>query len=392
MTPDHFKTFSTDDFILDEDFRQIVRKSESGNEFKALLDNLPEKNDEINLAAQVLRGLHPKRIQQTTKRKQELWQQILEQQKRKIRIPYYLKIAATFLLLLGFGSTVYYLATQKQEVDVIVVNGNSPSDARLILADGKTVSISSKKSKIIYSSDGSSILVNDTSGITQSVSDNRLNQMTVPFGKSANITLSDGTRVWLNSGSKLVFPPAFRGKTRDVSLEGEAYFEVAANKEKPFFVTTDLFKMKVYGTKFNVQSYLQDKEYNIVLVEGKVSMNSIIDKQSIEVFLIPNQKATISRGGTKFEINSIENMEVYTAWIDGYLAFTNEKVSEVLKRVSRYYNVEIDTELPAKIEKIYGKLDLKDDLARVLDGIAFISKTKYTKQGGKYVFYEEKSE
>jgi transmembrane sensor len=392
MTPDHFKTFSTDDFILDEDFRQIVRKSESGNEFKALLDNLPEKNDEINLAAQVLRGLHPKRIRQTTKRKQELWQQILEQQKRKIRIPYYLKIAATFLLLLGFGSTVYYLATQKQEVDVIVVNGNSPSDARLILADGKTVSISSKKSKIIYSSDGSSILVNDTSGITQSVSDNRLNQMTVPFGKSANITLSDGTRVWLNSGSKLVFPPAFRGKTRDVSLEGEAYFEVAANKEKPFFVTTDLFKMKVYGTKFNVQSYLQDKEYNIVLVEGKVSMNSIIDKQSIEVFLIPNQKATISRGGTKFEINSIENMEVYTAWIDGYLAFTNEKVSEVLKRVSRYYNVEIDTELPAKIEKIYGKLDLKDDLARVLDGIAFISKTKYTKQGGKYVFYEEKSE
>jgi transmembrane sensor len=358
MTPDHFKTFSTDDFILDEDFRQIVRKSESGNEFKALLDNLPEKNDEINLAAQVLRGLHPKRIRQTTKRKQELWQQILEQQKRKIRIPYYLKIAATFLLLLGFGSTVYYLATQKQEVDVIVVNGNSPSDARLILADGKTVSISSKKSKIIYSSDGSSILVNDTSGITQSVSDNRLNQMTVPFGKSANITLSDGTRVWLNSGSKLVFPPAFRGKTRDVSLEGEAYFEVAANKEKPFFVTTDLFKMKVYGTKFNVQSYLQDKEYNIVLVEGKVSMNSIIDKQSIEVFLIPNQKATISRGGTKFEINSIENMEVYTAWIDGYLAFTNEKVSEVLKRVSRYYNVEIDTELPAKIEKIYGKLDL----------------------------------
>ena len=117
-------------------------------------------------------------------------------------------------------------------------------------------------------------------------------------------------------------------------------------------------------------------------------MNANEELHSQEVFLAPNQKASISKGKEKFEITAVENTEVYTAWIDGYLTFTNENVPDVLKSVSRYFNVPIDAELSMNTEKIYGKLDLKDDLERVLDGIAFISKTKYKKQGDKYVFYE----
>ncbi|MGV8095462.1 MAG: FecR family protein [Mangrovibacterium sp.] len=261
--------------------------------------------------------------------------------------------------------------------------------AMLILADGEKISISSKQSTVKYSSDGSGIMVDDSSGIAQSVSDHGLNQMIVPFGKRSYIMLSEGTQVWLNSGSRLVFSPIFKGKNREVFLEGEAFFDVAEDKEHPFYVKTDAFKMKVYGTKFNVQAYQQDKDYTIVLVEGKVSLNTNKSPDSQEVFLSPNQKASIlSKDGERFEITNIENPVIYTAWIDGYLTFTNEDVSEVLKRVSRYYNVEIDVELPENIERIYGKLDLKDDLERVLDGIAFISKTKYKKQGNKYVFYE----
>jgi len=389
MNLEYFKTYTTDDLILDEDFREIVRESSSDNRLKELLENLPEKREEINLAVQILRGLHSKNIHQANKRKEELWQQILRQQKKRIRLPFYLKLAASFFLLIGIGSAVLYLTTYKQSEKIIVSNEPPSDDTRLILANGKTVSISSKQSKIQYSPDGSGIMVNDTSGIAQPVSDEEPNQMIVPYGKRSNIILSDGTRVWLNSGSKLVFPPAFKGKSREVILEGEAFFEVTRDAEKPFYVKTDAFRMKVYGTKFNVKAYQQDHAYNIVLVEGKVSMNLNEDLQAQEVFLAPSQKASISKGDEKFVITTVENTDAYTAWVNGYLTFTNEEVTDVLKRVSRYYNATIEIELPPNIEKIYGKLDLKDDLERVLDGIAFISKTKYKKLDNKYVFMVE---
>ena len=264
-------------------------------------------------------------------------------------------------------------------------NRAASSNATLILANGKKVLIQSKESKVKYSEDGSGIIVDDSASIAQSVSNEGLNQLIVPYGKRSYIVLSEGTRVWINSGSKLTFPPVFKGNTREVCLEGEALFEVAKNKEKPFYVKTDLFKIKVYGTKFNVQAYQNSNNYSVILVEGRVSMNSK-GISSQEVFLAPKQMATISTGKEKFEINNIESTEFYTSWVDGYLAFSNDDVTNVLKQVSRYYNIEIKTVLSGNVEKIYGKLDMKDDLKKVLDGIAFISKTKYEKQGETYLF------
>jgi ferric-dicitrate binding protein FerR (iron transport regulator) len=171
-----------------------------------------------------------------------------------------------------------------------------------------------------------------------------------------------------------------------VTLEGEALFEVAADRGKPFYVNTDLFRLRVYGTKFNVQAYQPDHEYNIVLVEGKISLKGTGVVSAGEVFLDPNQKASIAKDTETFEIRNIENPDIYTAWVDGYLTFVNEDVTQVLKRVSRYYNAEIICRFPKDFEKIYGKLDLKTDIERVLDGVAFISNSDYIKQGNQYVF------
>lgn len=384
MNLEHFKTYTTDDFILDEDFREIV-KNPCSEQLTDLLKFFPEKKMDINLAVQILRELQTKEFQQTEKKKEELWQQIIRKKKKRISMLYF-RYAASIIMLIGIGSALFYLIGQKSIDEVVVVNSIQTDDALLILSDGKTIPINSEQSTVQYSSDGSGIIVNDSSGIALPVSGSEFNQLIVPYGKRSFITLSEGTKVWLNSGSRLVFPPVFKGKTREVVLEGEAFFDVTPNKDQPFFVKTDAFKMKVYGTKFNVQAYQQDKEYCIVLVEGKVSMNSTMDKQKKEIFLAPNQKSILAKGEDTFEISVVENTEVYTAWIDGYLTFINEDVSDLLKRVSRYYNVSIESELPEKMETIYGKLDLKDDLERVLDGIAFISKTKYEKQGNKYVF------
>jgi len=381
---DQYSTYTADDFILDEDFREIVRTSGLDNRLEKLLADLPEKKYEIKLSIRILNELHSENFTQSEDRKKELWQQIKRQHTKSIRLLVF-KYAASLLFIIGISSVVFYFVDRNTIENVVVSEVRSTNDAILILADGKKVPISTKHSTIQYSTDGSGILVNDTAGITQTDSKDAVNQLIVPFGKRSYIVLSDETKVWLNSGSKLTFPPVFRGKTREVILEGEAFFDVTKNIEKPFFVRTDLFKMKVYGTKFNVQAYAQEDNNTIVLVEGKVSMNAN-KGLSPEVFLAPNQKATILEGEEKFEINHVENTEFYTAWIDGYLTFTNEDVRDVLKRVSRYYNVTIEAQLPTKVENIYGKLDLKEDLNRVLDGIAFVSKTKYEKQGNRYVF------
>ena len=385
MNKEIFNLYTIDDFVLDEDFRQIVRESDNNDSLKELLEELPEKSLEIKKAVQVLRGLHVKKFQQHIQRKNELWQLIPQTQKKQIRLRYF-RVAASFLFLIGIGSSIFYFTSNRQADKAIARIETSTNDATLILADGKKVLISNKQSTVQYSADGLGITVNDSSSIAQSAPKDGLNQIIVPFGKRSYVMLSEGTKVWLNSGSILIFPPAFKGKTREVYLEGEALFDVSKDKDRPFYVKTDLFNMKVYGTKFNVQAYLHDKDYSVVLVEGKVSVYTNVGAPSEEVFLSPNQKATLSKSNEIFEVTNVENTEFYTAWVDGYLAFDNEDVTTLLLRISRYYNVTIETELTDSVEKIYGKLDLKDDLVRVLDGIAFISKTKYEKKGANYVF------
>jgi ferric-dicitrate binding protein FerR (iron transport regulator) len=210
----------------------------------------------------------------------------------------------------------------------------------------------------------------------------------VPYGKRSTLLLSDGTKVWLNSGSRLVYAPVFRGKTREVYLEGEGYFEVAKNANKPFFVKTDALQVKVYGTKFDVQAYKSDNEYNTFLIEGKVSMVVKEDLNSKEIFLTPNQKASLSKKQNEVLLSEVDNIEKYIDWIYGYMTFENETADQLIKRVSHYYNITINSQLEGNLTKITGKLDLKDDAERVIATLAVISKTRYVKQGTKYLFYE----
>ena len=213
--------------------------------------------------------------------------------------------------------------------------------------------------------------------------------MIVPFGKRSNLILSDGTRVWVNSGSRLVYAPVFKGKSREVFLEGEAYFEVAKDEKKPFFVRTNAFNVKVYGTKFDVQAYQQNNEYNTILIEGKVSLQvnngGILSK---ERFLFPDQKAMLSADKDDFLVTEVANIDNYTAWKEGYLIFKNEAFQSILKRVSHYYNINIELNEEMQIKRLSGKLDLKDDPERVLDGLSLISKIRYVKNVNKYCFHE----
>jgi transmembrane sensor len=384
-----YRTYTTEDFVLDENFRNIVKSKLGPTRFlEKLIEKLPEKSEEIELAVNILQELNTEKILHSSNYKRELWQKIVQQQKRHVRLQFY-KYAATGLLLLSIGSASFFLLNKQKSLEDFAASNNvTYKDASLILADGKKIDISSKESKVQYTTDGVGVSVNDTTKLGQENADNGYNQLIVPYGKRSTLLLSDGTKVWLNSGSRLVYAPVFKGKTREVYLEGEGYFEVTKNANKPFLVKTDFLQVKVYGTKFDVQAYKSDNEYNTILLEGNVSLDLKENPNPKEIFLTPNQKASLFKEQNEVLLSDIDNTEKYIGWIDGYLKFENETVNELIKRVSHYYNITIDSRLESNLAKFSGKLDLKDEPERVVANLALISKTRYYKRDDKYLFYE----
>ncbi len=167
-------------------------------------------------------------------------------------------------------------------------------------------------------------------------------------GMVTQFDLSDGTKVWLNSGSALQFPNSFTGDLREVKLTGEAYFKVAKNENQPFRVHAKDLNIEVLGTSFNVVSYEDEHQTEVVLVEGKVRLSSEIDEvQKVFGTMQPGQRAVYAEDTRKVEAQEVA-VEKYIAWRDGNLVFRDDMMEDVAKRLSRWFNVEIvinDTEI-----------------------------------------------
>lgn len=168
------------------------------------------------------------------------------------------------------------------------------------------------------------------------------NTIVVNNGQKAEFTLPDGTCVHLNSGSKLSYNSTFNKHRRIVSLEGEAFFEVQPNKEKPFIVKTSVFNVEVLGTSFNVSVYDDENSVETALIEGKVklTLNESRSSSSHSVYLTPSQKYVYSRSDKKGDI-SLTDKEYELAWKDGILMFKAESLDEVFQKIERWYGVTI---------------------------------------------------
>ena len=189
------------------------------------------------------------------------------------------------------------------------------------------------------------------------------------------------------SGSKLIYPPVFNKKNREVFLEGQAYFEVASNVSKPFIVKTDYFTTKAVGTKFVVNANSIDHICSTILLEGEVKLSGSKSLNKNEVTLCPGQRGAIDKNEEKFNISQVDHPENYISWIHGYFVFDNEDLNGLLARVSQYYDVEIN--LPNNYRKISltGKLELKEDVNTVLLEIANFSNLNVDFDGKKCNFY-----
>lgn len=393
MDLEDYRAFSAEDFVVDEYFRELVSgKFEPHYSLAQFKQELPEKTAEIDMALNIIKALQGKHQVYAESEKTELWEKIVgvseRSRGRTVKFQIF-RYAAAVLLIIGLGAAAMYFSQEKSAI--VEVAGNmqiSGSDVSLVLADGEQINIGTEESKIQYSGSGTSISVNDTTRLKQDNRTGGFNQIIVPYGKRSSVVLSDGTKVWINSGSKLVYAPIFEGDDREVFLEGEAYFDVATNPNKPFFVRTDEFRIKVLGTKFNVKAYDDDNVYSTVLVEGSISMKINGGFFSREVLLAPNEISTLIKDSDKFQIGKVENAGVYKSWVHGYLEFEKDSLNDVLKRISRYYNIEIEVKTKDKTKIVSGKLDLKAEPERILNGLAWISGTEVTKIGSKYIISE----
>ena len=390
MNFDNYKTFTAQDFIFDEHFREILAgKWEPNYSIAALKKDLPEKSVEIDLAVNMIKDLNVTVFENSDTRKSELWGKVVTKRSREIRLNL-LRYTALVFLVIGSGFFTLHLSQNKSAIDQFASSQKIPlgKEVSLVMSDGEQIDINNKESRIQYNRLGTSILVDDTIRLEQNNNTNGFNQMIVPYGKRSYLLLSDGTQVWINSGSRLVYAPQFTGDTREVFLEGEAYFEVAKDASKPFYVRTDAFTINVLGTKFNVKAYKDDMEYTTVLVEGKVSMKVQDQFFSKDVILAPNQKLTLMKGQDDFQRSNVDETGLYTNWIYGYLEFKNANLSDVLKSIQRYYNIDIELNTRDQSSIVSGKLDLKSEPDRVLTGLGLLSHTKIIKSDNKYVVFE----
>lgn len=185
-------------------------------------------------------------------------------------------------------------------------------------------------------------------------------------GMVTQFTLSDGTKVWLNSNSELQFPVRFTGNVREVKMRGEAFFDVARNEKQPFRLNAKELNVDVLGTSFNVISYDDEKQSEVVLIEGKVNLSAKTGEVTKEFGSIhPGQRAVYKEESQKI---SIENTEVdkYISWRDGNLVFRDDPMEDVIKRLSRWFNVEIIINDPEIESYIYTATFRNENLEQVL--------------------------
>ena len=246
------------------------------------------------------------------------------------------RYAAVVLVLLSAGVYYWWNSEEvREEVPVLYQIAAGTTGARLTLGDGSVVDVLKDRAVELKEVDGTKI-VTDSIGIDYSTQETVevMNTVQTLTGMEYMLTLSDGTRVFLNAETKLKFPTKFRKEERVVVLEGEAYFEVRKDATHPFIVKANDVDVKVLGTSFNLRSYSDENSIATTLVSGKVAVYAGENSEEI----VPGEQAVYMKETGKMEVKPID-VTLYTAWHTGKFIFRNETLEEMMSYLSRWYGV-----------------------------------------------------
>jgi len=386
MKEEKYTDYSTEEYVLDDEFRKwVIQPDRESNLFwESFLQKYPDKRECIMEAKLIVRSLQPIKPDISEKRLQNIFQNVKPRQE-KVSLNYWGRFAAGIAFLITAGTLIWFLASKN---DLLPFDEDSlgGEKGRIILSDGSTREFDAEKTVIRQMISGNLTVNNDTVklvGRGNEKARRAMNQIIIPYGKRSEVTLSDGTHIWLNSGSQLSYPSAFESDSREVYLSGEAFFEVSADKSRPFYVISKEFRVKALGTKFNITAYKEDPVLRTVLLEGKVTVakNKLFAK---EIGLSPGEGIVFEKAAENMVKTKVD-VRLYTSWINGYLLFENESTLEVFKKLERYYNRQIKVEKKHSNNTFSGKLDLKDDIHKVLENISFASSLEVTEQDNMFI-------
>jgi len=216
--------------------------------------------------------------------------------------------------------------------------------------------------------------------------DKTVQTISVPTGQRVNLVLPDGSHVWLNARSTLTYPVTFGKKTREMTLEGEAYFEVKPDASRPFIVRSDKGEVTALGTSFNVEDYAATSGFEATLMKGKVKVKSTADP-SEEVVLTPDNKAVLTTG--KFLVEHVDDYTRYR-WIDGLICFKNESFLSIMKELEKCYGVKIQVKNQSLGKYVYtGKFRYTDGVDYALRVLQRDIRFKYVRDDERQLIYIE---
>lgn len=305
----------------------------------------------------------------------------------------WIRVAAVLLIvsLASLASYIYLHHTPSEQLAILTAGNLKPGSdkATLTLYNGKQVVLNDlnegeivKESGLIVTNslDGQVMYHVDSSVVTDASHANDVNTMTTPRGGQYQIALADGTKVWLNASSSITFPSRFSGNNRTVKLVGEAYFEVAHDASRPFFVQTSESVVQVLGTTFNVMSYPDENVSQITLLEGSVN----IKRNRHTQLLKPGQQAEIKQGNDGIDVKLVD-LKQATAWKNGVFIWDQSELSQVMRQIGRWYDAEIIYDGKVPEVALTGIVSRQDSLKVLLDILEVTGGLKFDIRGNRII-------
>lgn len=324
----------------------------------------------------------------TDERIDRAWARFIRQQRSRRRRKLFVAasgVAASFLLVVG----IWWLWKQEPAP---VLRETSPVEiaagtqrASLIMSNGTRVELQvGGRPRTIRDRDVNVLL--DSSSLSyedEAISaDTLFHTIEVPTGGEFHLTLSDGTRVWLNAKSRLTYPLTFHGEERRVRLEGEGYFEVMPG-DKRFIVESRDVNIRVLGTAFNVNVYEDEPVVRTTLVRGKIDISTVAD--SVPRVLTPGEQATFDRQSGELGVERV-NPDLYTYWMQGRFVFQNAPLRDIMRTLARWYDMEYEFADPVvETIRFYGIIDREERVKSLLDQFEKTGKVEFEYSGKKVI-------
>jgi transmembrane sensor len=370
-------------------FRKYLDGTYSTEELDTLLTHFEIEEDDAVLTDRILDELQleidPKRQPEIKRLADGIGQRIFD----KVQVPgrryisVWSRVAAAIVVIGLIGAGLLYYQNRNNTVEETALSNRYEDEvmpggmrATLVIDDGSEVRLDQQQTGIVVSenltySDGTAVGIKATKYAT----------LKTPRGGQYRVELADGTVVWLNAASSLKYPLAFDGDQRDVTLDGEAYFEVSHQIKKPFIVHSQGQQVTVLGTTFNISTYAGTGV--TTLLEGKVEIKNIASAQ--KKMLAPGQQAVVSN--STIQIQTLPDVSDYAAWKDGYYIRTGVTLSEVLPELERWYDVAfvIDQQTTTRA---YIALDRNAKLSTVLEALTLNYGVKFKVEGRRVIVME----